>query len=87
MWSKNLRVILFCDIETDERKNFQDSVNSYLKGGEIKVVGRKPTFAKIEISDEVIKGKNPKEIALIVIDKVFKLYKSVFKCLELEPNK
>ena len=88
-WKLNgQKVILFCNTEFEKRKGFHNFVKNYLedKDKEIDVVGKRPTFAKIEIPNESIEGRSLNQIAEIIIEKILKLYNSILKCFDLYPN-
>ena len=89
IWKNAVRVILFCDTETKKRQKFQDFVKTIIKEKgekEIVVIGKRPTFAKIEIKDEEIMGQHKEKIAEIIIEKVYKLYNEVEKCFDKYSN-
>ena len=80
IWSKRVKAILFCNVDKDKRKKFHDFAKSKIEKGEIEVVGTRPMFAKIEIDDI---GQDKKKIAEIIIEKVYKLYDEVTRCLDI----
>ncbi len=89
-WKNNgQKVILFCNTEIEKRKDFHDFCQRTLeeKDKEIKVTGRRPTFAQIEISNKTIEGKSLNQIAEIIIEKILKLYNTVLKLFDLYPNR
>lgn len=82
IWRNNVRVILFCDVDIEKRAKFHDFVKSKIKDSEIEVVGKRPTFAKIEIDNKEIIGQDKTRIAEIIVEKVYKMYYEIIKCFD-----